>query len=891
MTVRTSLALVALGAGRSPFAAWCAAQKPRPCSTSPTTRRASSTRTSTPPSPRTGRRNRAGGHDPAVARRLGQAGALGDRRARGRRRHPGARRRHRRHRQAPGCCRPTGRRGCRTTARPTPRPSSSWCARATRRRSATGRTSRKPGIAVVTPNPEDLRRRALELPRRLGLRRSSKYGGEAAGARPRAPASSRTCRSSTPAPAARPSPSSSAASATCSSPGRTRRCSRCKEFGAGKFEIVVPSVSILAEPPVAVVDKVVDRRGTRKVAEAYLEFLYTPEGQEIAAQALLPAARPGRSPPSTRRSSRRSSCSPSTRSSAAGPRRRRAHFADGGVFDQMPSAGARGGERRRGSSGGRGQSCPASGCRWARRSLYLGLVVLIPLVDGLSSRRATLPLGAASSSWSPRQRALAALPAHLRRRASRRRRSTWSSACSWPGCSSATAFRGRRVVDALVDLPFALPTAVAGIALATLYAPNGWLGAAARAAGHQGRLHAARRRRGAHLRRPAVRRAHRAAGAARPRRRARGGRGDARRRRAGRRSGASSCPSSLPAAATGFVLAFARGLGEYGSVIFIAGNLPMKSEITPLLIMIRLEQYDYAGATAIALVFLLASFALLLLLNRLGRRGARPAERAREHGAGAARSATRAPSRRGCAVADRRVALRLPRALPRRAAGRRSSCRRSRRAWEVYLAAIREPIALAAAIRLTLLVTRDRGAAQHHLRARRRVGRDSRFRFRGKRLLVTLVDLPFSVSPVVSGMLFVLLFGAQGLLGPWLAGARRQDPLRAARDRARDALRDLAVRRPPADPADGVAGAATEEEAALTLGASGWQTFLRSPCPRSAGACSTASARPTPARWASSARCRWSPGTSAAAPTRCRSTSRSSTTSTSSRPRSRSRRS
>lgn len=91
-------------------------------------------------------------------------------------------------------------------------------------------------------------------------------------------------------------------------------------------------------------------------------------------------------------------------------------------------------------------------------------------------------------------------------------------------------------------------------------------------------------------------------------------------------------PEVLPAAATGFVLALARGLGEYGSVIFIAGNLPMKSEITALLIMVRLEEYDYAGATAIASVFLAASFLLLLLLNRLSLRR-RPASGARESAA------------------------------------------------------------------------------------------------------------------------------------------------------------------------------------------------------------------------------------------------------------------
>ena len=94
------------------------------------------------------------------------------------------------------------------------------------------------------------------------------------------------------------------------------------EFGKDKFEIVMPSLSILAEPPVAVVDKVVDKKGTRAAAEAYLKFLYTPEGQEIAAQALLSPARSGGRARNTRTPSPRSSCSPSTRCSAAGRRRR-----------------------------------------------------------------------------------------------------------------------------------------------------------------------------------------------------------------------------------------------------------------------------------------------------------------------------------------------------------------------------------------------------------------------------------------------------------------------------------------------------------------------------------------------------------------------------------------
>jgi sulfate transport system permease protein len=76
-------------------------------------------------------------------------------------------------------------------------------------------------------------------------------------------------------------------------------------------------------------------------------------------------------------------------------------------------------------------------------------------------------------------------------------------------------------------------------------------------------------------------------------------------------------PSVLPALLTGFALAFARGVGEYGSVVFISGNMPMETEITPLLIMTKLEQYDYAGATAIAVVMLLVSFVMLLVINRL----------------------------------------------------------------------------------------------------------------------------------------------------------------------------------------------------------------------------------------------------------------------------------
>jgi sulfate transport system permease protein len=175
-------------------------------------------------------------------------------------------------------------------------------------------------------------------------------------------------------------------------------------------------------------------------------------------------------------------------------------------------------------------------------------------------------------------------------------------------------FPGRRLLDGLVDLPFALPTAVAGIALATVYSANGWLGRYLEPAGIKvaytplgvvvaltfvGLPFVVRTVQPVlHDLDPEVEEAAASLGAGRP-----------------TIFGRVIVPELVPAALTGFVLAFARALGEYGSVIFIAGNLPLKSEIIPLLIMIQLEQFDYAGATAIAAVFLVMSFALLFAIN------------------------------------------------------------------------------------------------------------------------------------------------------------------------------------------------------------------------------------------------------------------------------------
>jgi sulfate transport system permease protein len=177
-------------------------------------------------------------------------------------------------------------------------------------------------------------------------------------------------------------------------------------------------------------------------------------------------------------------------------------------------------------------------------------------------------------------------------------------------------FPGRRIADALVDLPFALPTAVAGIALAALYAGNGWLGQHLEPLGIKvaftplGILVALTFIGLPFVVRtvqpvledlePEIEEAAATLGANRVQTFAR-----------------VILPAIGPALLTGFTLAFARAVGEYGSVIFIAGNLPMVSEIAPLLIIIKLEQYDYAGATSVAVAMLVISFVLLLLINLL----------------------------------------------------------------------------------------------------------------------------------------------------------------------------------------------------------------------------------------------------------------------------------
>lgn len=186
-------------------------------------------------------------------------------------------------------------------------------------------------------------------------------------------------------------------------------------------------------------------------------------------------------------------------------------------------------------------------------------------------------------------------------------------------------FPGKRLIDALVDLPFALPTAVAGITLATVYSANGWIGRYLEPHG----IKVAFTRLGIIVAmtfiglpfvvrtvQPVIEEL------------------DSELEEAAACLGANRWqtfrrvlfPLLLPSVLTGFALAFARAVGEYGSIIFIAGNMPMVSEITPLIIITKLEQYDYQGATAVATVMLVSSFVILLIINLLQKWSRRYAE-------------------------------------------------------------------------------------------------------------------------------------------------------------------------------------------------------------------------------------------------------------------------
>ena len=246
---------------------------------------------------------------------------------------------------------------------------------------------------------------------------------------------------------------------------------------------------------------------------------------------------------------------------------------------------------------------------------YLSLIALIPL--------ATLPLKVAGMGWqsfwttvtSPRVLGAFEL----------------SIGASFAGAAIDTLFgvivawtliryrlAGKDIIDSIVDLPFALPTSVAGIALTAIYSENGWIGRLAAPLGIRiaftplGVVVAL-----AFIGLPFVVRTVQPVL----------GEMDRELEEAAATLGASRgqtfvrviAPALMPAAITGFALAFARALGEYGSVVFISGNMPMRTEVVPLLIMTKLEEFDYQGAAAIAMVMLIVSFMMLLLVNLLQR--------------------------------------------------------------------------------------------------------------------------------------------------------------------------------------------------------------------------------------------------------------------------------
>ncbi len=256
---------------------------------------------------------------------------------------------------------------------------------------------------------------------------------------------------------------------------------------------------------------------------------------------------------------------------------------------------------------------PGFGLTMGYTLLYLCLIVLIPLSSLLLSILSRSGEGLVAALTDPR-----VLTSY---------RLTFGTAAIAAGINAVFGFivawtlvryhiPGKRILDALIDLPFAMPTAVSGIALTAIYAPTGWIGSSLARWGIQtafsplGIVIAL-----TFIGLPFVVRTLQPALMEL----------DAEAEEASSSLGATrwqtfrrvTFPSVFPALVTGFALAFARALGEYGSVVFISGNMPFRTEISSLLIITKLEQYDYAGATAIAFVMLMASFAILFSINAI----------------------------------------------------------------------------------------------------------------------------------------------------------------------------------------------------------------------------------------------------------------------------------
>jgi len=264
----------------------------------------------------------------------------------------------------------------------------------------------------------------------------------------------------------------------------------------------------------------------------------------------------------------------------------------------------------------RARVLPGFGLSLGLTVAYMGLIILLPL-STIGLKTATLTWGRFWETVTA-QRALASYRLSLGAAlASAAINVVLGLLLAW--VLTRYRFPGRRLIDALIDLPFALPTAVAGIALTSLYAGNGWIGGLLAPLG----VKVAFTPLGIVLAltfislpfvvrtvqpvlmelEPEVEDAALSLGAGR-----------------WQVFGRVLLPTLAPALITGFGLAFARAVGEYGSIVFISGNMPLRTEIAPFLIMAKLEQFDYAGATALAVVMLSLSFALLLGINALQRR-------------------------------------------------------------------------------------------------------------------------------------------------------------------------------------------------------------------------------------------------------------------------------
>ena len=393
-----------------------------------------------------------------------------------------------------------------------------------------------------------------------------------------------------------------------------------QEFGADKFEIVVPPFSILAEPPVALVDAIVDKRGTRKVAQAYLDFLYSPAAQKIIARNFYRPSKPDAADPADLARFPKIKLVTIDQVFGGWGKAQAEHFADGGQFDQIYQAvGQAGGAMSDAALSGwlprvrKPSAMPGFGLTLGFTVSYLSLIVLIPLA-ALVARAGTLGLdGIWRVATTPR--VLAALEvSFFISAAAALVNAVFGVIVAW--VLVRYEFPGKRLLDAAVDLPFALPTAVAGIALAALYATNGWIGSLFAPWGIKiaftplGILVAL-----VFIGLPFVVRTVQPVlqDLDREVEEASATLGATRRQTVFR----VVLPALTPALLTGLALAFARAVGEYGSVIFIAGNMPFVSEIAPLLIVIKLEEFDYAGAAAIATVMLAISFLTLLAINGL----------------------------------------------------------------------------------------------------------------------------------------------------------------------------------------------------------------------------------------------------------------------------------